>query len=112
MAIAPIDLQVMYSQMHNVAKLAVNQQQGAVLSQQLQEQKIVQKNLEKAVAVKKAADNESKSQTVGDGRNGGNGSAPHAGGGRGRESDSSDSEPTEKKQIEESYLGQHIDVSL
>ena len=111
MAIAPIDLQVMYAQMNNVAKIAVSQQQGAVLSQQLQEQKIVQQNLEKAVAVKKAADSEAKTQLVGDGTQGGSNDASSQqkknNGGR-----DNPPPPAEKKQeIKESYLGQHIDVS-
>lgn len=100
----------MYAQMNNVAKIAVSQQQGAVLSQQLQEQKIVQQNLEKAVAVKKAADNETKTQIVGDGRQGGGGDAPPQPKKNGDKG--SFPPPHEKRQeIKESYLGQHIDVS-
>ena len=109
MAIAPIDLQAMYAQMNNVAKIAVNQQQGVVLSQQLQEAKIIQQNAEKAVAVKKTADNESKSQVVGDGHN--KNESPD-GNSRRSKKDSEKDDSEEPKQIyKESYLGQHIDIS-
>ncbi len=109
MAIGPIDLQVMYAQMNNVAKIAVSQQQGAVLSQQLQEQKIIQQNLEKNAAVKKVADSDSKTQLVGDGTQGGNGAAPQSNTGGNSQSDFSQT-PEKKQEIKESYLGQHIDL--
>lgn len=110
MAIAPIDLQVMYAQMNNVAKIAVNQQQGTVLSQQLQEQKIIQQNLEKSVAVKKTADNEAKSQLVGDGRKNSNNSSPQSKNERNND-DTDMPEKEQKQEIKEFYLGQHIDIS-
>lgn len=110
MAIAPIDLQVMYAQMHNVAKIAVSQQQGTVLSQQLQEQKVIQQNLEKAEAVKKAADSEAKTMLVNNGSRGGGGGAEAQSGGK-KNTQSDVPLPSEKKQeIKESYLGQHIDL--
>src|SRR5574344_2100465 len=66
MAIHPIDLQTMYSQMDTVARTAANQQQGVQLSQQMQEAGKIRKLAEEAAMVHKAADDDSKAMTVKD----------------------------------------------
>ena len=71
MGVSPIDLQTMYANMNNVARLASHQQQGVVLAQQLQESKIIQQNAEKAAQVHKAADNDAKSTGIHDDAQGG-----------------------------------------
>ena len=46
MAIHPIDLQTMYSQIDNVAKQVVHQQQGAALAESVQQTNFVRQNKE------------------------------------------------------------------
>ena len=48
MAIHPIDLQTMYSQIENVAKQAVHQQQGVQLSESMQKANEIRQNMEQA----------------------------------------------------------------
>ena len=108
MAIHPIDLQTMYSQMNNVARTVANSQQGVQLAQQLQENTIIRQNMEQAQAVKKAADTESKSGTVND--EGHNGSQSQARGGKKQPEDTEVQSP-KKNEIRETYLGQHIDIT-
>ena len=48
MAIHPIDLQTMYSQIENVAKQAVHQQQGVQLSESMQKANEILQNMEQA----------------------------------------------------------------
>ncbi len=108
MAIAPIDLQTMYSQMNNVAKTVSHQQQGAQLTQQLEEAKVIQQNMEKATVVKKAADNEAKALSVDSNSNPKNSyQNPKKKDGKNKEGE------VKPKQDEyrESYLGQHIDIT-
>ena len=47
MAIHPIDLQTMYSQIDNVAKQVVHQQQGAALAESVQQTNFVRQNKER-----------------------------------------------------------------
>ena len=108
MGVSPIDLQAMYANMNNVARSVSHQQQGAVLAQQLQESRLIQQNAEKAAAVQRAANNESKSTGVND--EGHNGSSSYKqGGGRGR-GDEKDGQTRRGDEIRESYLGVHIDI--
>lgn len=108
MAIHPIDLQTMYSQMNNVARTVANSTQGAQLAQQLQESRLVQQGMEQAQMVQRAAGDEAKSTGVSDeGHRGGEqgGSASRRGGGEQQEQRQNGCE------IRESYLGQHIDIT-
>ncbi len=107
MAIAPIDLQTMYSQMNNVAKTVANQQQGTQLVNAMQEAKIVRQNLENSAQVHKAADNEAKSGQV---KADGHGSSNQEG--FDKKQRKSDQEQSDKENvIRESFLGQHIDIT-
>ena len=107
MAIHPIDLQTMYSQMNNVARSVANAQQGAQLAQQLQEGTVIRQNMEQAQAVKKAADNEAKSGFVNDeGRHGSDKQGQH-----GKNQQQDDAEQPKNTVIREAYLGQHIDIT-
>ncbi|MCR5724572.1 MAG: hypothetical protein K6G80_05750 [Treponema sp.] len=107
MAIHPIDLQTMYSQMNNVARSVANAQQGAQLSQQLQEGAVIRQNLEKAQMVKKAANDESKSGTVNED---GHRHSDMQGQGE-KKQDAEEPESYQNNEIRESYLGQHIDIT-
>lgn len=108
MAIQPIDLSTMYSQMNNVAKTVAHQQQGSQLTHAMQEASRVQQNSETAAQVHKTAGNEAKSTQVKDDSNGSNGSA----GGNSKKRQQNEEQETPKEQvIRESYLGTHIDIS-
>ncbi|MCR4741830.1 MAG: hypothetical protein K5866_03035 [Treponema sp.] len=52
MAIQPIDLQTMYQQQANISKI-VNTQQQAALTEQMQQENNIQKNIEKNQSVQK-----------------------------------------------------------
>ena len=107
MGIAPIDLQTMYANMNNVARIASNQQQGAQLAQQLQESSIVRQNAEKAKSVHKAADNEAKSGMVSDEGHHGQSYAQN----KKNKNDDNEDEPQKKSsEVREPYLGQHINI--
>ena len=109
MGVSPLDLQTMYANMNNVARTVSHQQQGAVLAQQLQESKIIQQNTEKAAAVQKAANNESKSTGIND--EGHNGSSSYGQGKRKKQGESAENaQPKHESEIRESYLGIHIDI--
>lgn len=107
MAIHPIDLQTMYSQMNNVARSVANAQQGAQLAQQLQENTVIRQNMEQAQTVKKAANNDAKSGLVNDEGHQGSQMQEHGEKRHGQDED----EAPEKNVIRESYLGQHIDIT-
>ena len=112
MAIQPIDLQTMYSQIDTVARTQTRAQQ-AVLSDAMQQQKIAAQNTEKASQVQQAAQNEAKALHISDntgGNSGGaygqnkrkkNGTAPQ---------ENTDSEIQETPMREE-WLGRHIDIT-
>lgn len=110
MAIAPIDLQAIYSQMGHLAKVAADQQDGGRLSQQLSESKFIQQNAEKAKTVAKAADNESKTMVVGkDGRR--NSQQEQESDGKKEKSSDEALNVPKLSEIRESYLGNHINIS-
>jgi len=107
MAIQPIDLQIMYSQMSNVANIAAHQQNGAQLADAMQQTKIVQQNIEQTSSVQKTAENESKSVEINpDGHQSSERFSAK------KKKQESAAEPEKKKnEIRESYLGQHIDIT-
>lgn len=109
MAVQPIDLQTMYSQLANVARQAATEGQGAALSQSMQTQGIINQNLQQSKAVQKAAENETESSKVkADGQNGGRNDRPSSRKKKGEESEAP--EKTEY-QISDPRLGQHINVT-
>ncbi|MFC2477413.1 MAG: hypothetical protein ACFNQG_00135, partial [Treponema socranskii subsp. buccale] len=59
MAIQPIDLQTMYSQMANIAQNAAQAQDGGRFAEAMQQQNIVRQNLEEAERVSRPASDES-----------------------------------------------------
>ena len=66
MAIQPIDLSTMYSQMNNVAKTVAHQQNGAQLTQAMQENLVLQQEKVRLSQVQKAAENEASAGVVKD----------------------------------------------
>ncbi|MCR4627263.1 MAG: hypothetical protein K5640_06405 [Treponema sp.] len=110
MGIQPIDLQIMYSQMSNVSKIASHQQKGSELTNAMQQTKVIQQTTEQVEAVQKTASDEAKTINIKkDGRQG-QGALP---GGKHEKKQKEDETPEVKKEIEirESYLGQHIDIT-
>ncbi len=108
MAIQPIDLQTMYSQMQNVARTVANAQFQPQLTQQMKESQVIQQQQEEAKTVHRAADEESKSTGVDeDGRSGSQyGSSAGKRGGQAEEA-----EVPKRTEIREGYLGRHIDIT-
>lgn len=107
MGIAPIDLQAMYANMNNVAKVASAQQQGVQLAQQLQESKMIQQNMEKAKSVHKTADNEAKSEVI---KNEGRSAQSYSEGFGKKHNEKEKEQEKKSNEIRESYLGQHINI--
>ncbi len=108
MAIAPIDLSTIYSQMNNVAKTVQHQQQGVQLSQSMQENAMIQQNQEQAAQVHKTADSEANAAQVKDDANG---SGAQSQNGRKKKNPEETPEPKKMTEIRESFLGQNIDIS-
>ena len=94
MAVSPIDLQTMFSQVENVAKQASHLQQGVKLAEEMQQINVIRQNAEKAQKVN-SSNESSKSDSVNDDS--------------GSSSDSSDFQG--KNRLKESYLGNHIDIT-
>ncbi len=110
MALQPIDLQTMYSQMANVAQRVAGEGQGASLAHSMQTQEIVNQSLLKSQSVQKTADNQAEAGKI---------KADSKGGGlpSGSQKKKQDREPEEdapKKQeyeIRDPRLGNHINIT-
>lgn len=111
MAIQPIDLSTMYSQMSNVAKNVANMQQGTQLTQAMQENVVVRQGQEQAAQVHKTADSQADTSRIKTDSNGANaGTYQEQTGKRQKEENADETEPS-FTEIREPYLGQHIDIS-
>ena len=74
MGIQPIDLQNMYSQMSNVARNVAGQHQAAQISESVQQQNQIQKNIEISQKVQETQNDKANTNTVNaDGHKGGAG---------------------------------------
>ena len=110
MAIQPIDLQTMYSQMANIAQNAEQAQDGGKFAEAMQQQNIVRENLEEAERVSRPASDESEAQSRAVKNNG---SSPS----HGESEESGKGGEREKKHegreraVRESYIGQHVDIT-
>ena len=109
MAVQPIDLQTMYSQMSNLAQRVSHEQSSAQLSQAVTQQTALNQDMQKAQSVQKAAENESKTgQLKEDGK--GNGTV-YSQAHNGKPKHEEQNEAPEKHEIREEYLGQHINIT-
>lgn len=107
MAIQPIDLQIMYSQMQHVAKSVANAQFQPQLTQQMKESQIIQQQQEQAKSVHRAANEESKSTDVDeDGHSG----VQYESSGN-KKNDADQQEEPKRMELREGYLGRHIDIT-
>lgn len=111
MAIQPIDLQTIYSQMSNVAKNVAHQQNGNQLTQAMQENVAVQQEQERLSQVHKTAENEANTSQVKDEGHQNNSFQNQKN--QKNQKKSKEEEPEKKKltEIRESFLGQNIDIS-
>lgn len=107
MALNPIDLQTMYSQIDKVAKQASFMQQGVQLSESMQQVNVVRQNTEQAKVVH-SADESSNANTVNQNGSGNNEQPEH----RNQEKEQNpEGESHEKYNLKEAYLGNHVDIS-
>ena len=109
MAIQPIDLQTMYSQMANIAQNAAQAQDGGKFAEAMQQQNIVRENLEEAERVSRPASDESEAQSraVKNDASSSHGEKEEKGKDGGREKKHEGRE----RAVRESYIGQHIDIT-
>ncbi len=111
MAIQPIDLSTMYSQMDNVAKFTASQNQLAQVGNQIGADRLAQDASEKAKTVQEVAKEDSEAGTINkDARNG-------TSGGQGQtkekknKSDQEDAEKPKQYEFSDPLLGRHIDIT-
>ena len=109
MAIQPIDLQTMYSQMANIAQNAAHAQDGGRLAEAMQQQNIVRENLEEVDRVSRPASDESEaeSRAVKNDASSSHGEKEEKGKDGGREK----KDEGRERAVRESYIGQHIDIT-
>ena len=109
MAIQPIDLQTMYSQMANIAQNAAQAQDGGRLAEAMQQQNIVRENLEEVDRVSRPASDESEaeSRAVKNDASSSHGEKEEKGKDGGREK----KDEGRERAVRESYIGQHIDIT-
>lgn len=109
MALQPIDLQTMYSQMANVAQRVASEGQGAALSQSIQAQTLANQNLQQSQTVQKAAANETQTGKIKADANGSNGAEQ----GEKKKKEDKQEVPEEKKayEITDPALGVHINIT-
>lgn len=110
MAVQPIDLQAVYTQMDKAAQIASRQQNGLQLANALQESQVVRETAEQASQVQKAAQNEAEIKMRDNDQKSSQGDIPN-GKKKRRNSDSQEKNDTPQTEIRELYLGQHIDIT-
>jgi hypothetical protein len=110
MAIQPIDLQIMYSQMANIASSVAKQQDEEKLAEGVRQAGIIRQNAEQAKAVKKSAPDDAKSPKIKpDGRQ--NTKSERKSPEKKEKKNEEDPEVSKENEFRESYLGQHIDIT-
>lgn len=108
MGLQPIDLQTMYSQISNVARQTVHQQQGVQLSEAMQQVNVVRQNQEKSEKVHQTEEQE-KSGVIN--QNGKNPSGQQEKEEKKSEHKEPEPQNSEQNRLKEPYLGQHIDIT-
>ena len=112
MAIHPIDLSVVYTQMDNVAKFNASQNQVAQAINQSALDKGAIDNLEKSKTVQEAAKNESTSTKIKKDGGSGGGSGAYQGNGKKRRSSEEENKKSDGQQeISDPRLGLHVDIT-
>ncbi len=109
MALQPIDLQTMYSQMANVAQRVSGETQGAALSQSLQQQGIINQELQQSQTVQRAAGNEAETGKI---KSDSRGNSPNQSyGGKKKNPNSEVKDEKKEYEIRDPLLGQRINVT-
>lgn len=110
MAIAPIDLQTMYTQLSNVSKTMAGAQQ-AQLTEAMQQQGNIQRNMENAAKVQQTSNEKSDTNSVN--QNGSNASGAWGGKKQQKKENEESSEGFENRpqKSDRSYLGTIIDIT-
>ncbi len=111
MAVQPIDLQVMYTQMDKLAQTVSRQQNGLQLANAMQENEIIQQTKEQAQAVQKAAQNEAEIKMRDNDKKSSNNGQSHNGKKHPKKQDDDSPDTPQQPEIRELYLGQHIDIT-
>ena len=109
MGVQPIDLQNMYSQLSNVAKAVAGQQQAAQLSESMQQQNQIEKNMMEAQKIQQTNE---KSNTGNVNENGHHGSMSYSQQKKKRDEENQENtshNATNSK--ESSYIGTIIDIT-
>ncbi|WP_455160015.1 hypothetical protein [Treponema lecithinolyticum] len=108
MAIQPIDLQTLYSQLETVSKTVAFQQQGVQLQNSIQQEEQSKRLQQRQQAVEAASANEEGPLAVKDRK----GSSPQEQGSGGKKSESEEkNDKTVFEVIKDPRLGQHVDIS-
>ena len=109
MALQPIDLQTMYSQMANVAQRVASEGQGAALSQSIQTQSIVNQNLQQSQTVQKTAANEAQTGKIKADAKGSDGA--EAGAQKKKEGQQEELPRKQEYEIRDPAIGVHINIT-
>ena len=110
MAIQPIDLSTMYSQMDKVAKYNASQTQNAQIASQISNDMKAQAELQKSQAVQEAAKNQPDSGKIQEGEGGG--SSAYSGGGKRKKPQEEENPPAKKLiKLSDPDLGHIIDIT-
>lgn len=109
MAIQPIDLQTLYSQLENVSKNVAFQQQGVQLRDDMQLTEKARQEFLKKRAVTKTREDEEQADTVRERKNGTN-QQQTSGESRRKEEEQKEEEPVTEIQIHDPMLGRIIDI--
>ena len=110
MGIAPIDLQTMYTQLSNVSKTMAGSQQ-AQLTEAMQQQGNIQRNMENAAKVQQASNEKSNANSVN--QNGSNGAGTYGQKNQQKKNQNNQEDTIENRppKSDLSYLGTIIDIT-
>lgn len=107
MAIQPIDLQTMYSQMSNVANRVSHEQQSAQVAQGLQQQTALNQNEQTVKTVNKASPEEENAPNV---KEDGHNETEQREAKKKKQQNQADPYTNQKVEIREDYLGKIINI--
>ncbi|MCR5764217.1 MAG: hypothetical protein K6G00_12630 [Treponema sp.] len=111
MAIQPIDLSVIYSQMDNVAKFNASQNHSVQFANQYGRDKTAAENLEKSKIVQNAAQNDVESNKIKNNLEQGGSSNQNLNSGSGKKKKEEDLLKTDNEEFSDPGLGKIIDIT-
>lgn len=107
MAIQPIDLQTMYSQMSNVANRVSHEQQSVQVAQGMQQQTALNQNIQTVKTVNKASPEEENAPNV---KEDGHNASEQKESEKKKKQEQPEPYKSQKIEIREDYLGKHINI--